>query len=167
MPAIVSYYSRVHGNWSGFYDDVDNGIRAFQLAIIYEDSHAKITYLSNADVAALHVLSQDTATQDQPTRSEMVDHWVWAICDPLNAPTVFTPAECYAILYEMLGQSNVHVASYGAHKIEVIKVVRLATGLGLRAAKDLVESAPFSITVYDPYGVAQELRYAGATVKDL
>ena len=37
---------------------------------------------------------------------------------------------------------NVILASFGANKVGVIKVVREATGLGLKEAKDLVEGAP-------------------------
>jgi large subunit ribosomal protein L7/L12 len=36
----------------------------------------------------------------------------------------------------------VHLVNAGANKIQVIKVVRTITGLGLKEAKDLVESAP-------------------------
>jgi len=37
---------------------------------------------------------------------------------------------------------NVHLTSFGANKVNVIKVVREITGLGLKEAKDLVEKAP-------------------------
>jgi large subunit ribosomal protein L7/L12 len=37
---------------------------------------------------------------------------------------------------------NVHLVDMGANKINVIKIVREATGLGLKAGKDLVEAAP-------------------------
>ncbi|MFA6661801.1 MAG: 50S ribosomal protein L7/L12 [Bacilli bacterium] len=37
---------------------------------------------------------------------------------------------------------NVELTSFGQAKIAVIKVVRTATGLGLKEAKDLVDSAP-------------------------
>ena len=37
---------------------------------------------------------------------------------------------------------DVELASFGDKKIQVIKVVRALTGLGLKEAKDLVESAP-------------------------
>ena len=40
---------------------------------------------------------------------------------------------------------NVILASYGDKKIQVIKTVRSITSLGLKEAKDLVESAPKSI----------------------
>ena len=37
---------------------------------------------------------------------------------------------------------DVILTSFGGNKIPVIKIVRAATGLGLKEAKDLVESAP-------------------------
>lgn len=49
----------------------------------------------------------------------------------------------------------------GRKKIEVIKIVREAAGLGLKEAKDFVESAP---VVVDP-SMRSELERAGATVE--
>ena len=40
---------------------------------------------------------------------------------------------------------NVVLASVGAEKIKVIKVVRTLTGLGLKEAKDLVDGAPNTV----------------------
>ena len=40
---------------------------------------------------------------------------------------------------------TVVLASFGEKKVEVIKVVREITGLGLKEAKDLVESAPATV----------------------
>ena len=37
------------------------------------------------------------------------------------------------------------LTSFGENKVGVIKAVRAATGLGLKEAKDLVESAPAAI----------------------
>jgi large subunit ribosomal protein L7/L12 len=37
---------------------------------------------------------------------------------------------------------TVHLAAFGEKKIDVIKIVREITGLGLKEAKDLVEGAP-------------------------
>lgn len=50
----------------------------------------------------------------------------------------------------------------GPNKIAVIKVVREATGLGLKETKDLVESAPQTLSCADPERVCAELRAAGA-----
>ena len=64
---------------------------------------------------------------------------------------------------------DVVLTSVGGQKIQVIKVVRAVTGLGLKEAKDLVDSAPQPVKE----GVAQEeadqikaqLEEAGATVE--
>ncbi len=40
---------------------------------------------------------------------------------------------------------DVHMTSFGTNKVSVIKVVRAITSLGLKEAKDLVESAPANI----------------------
>src|SRR5574340_1016275 len=64
---------------------------------------------------------------------------------------------------------DVVLANAGAQKINVIKVVRELTGLGLKEAKDLVEGAPKPVKT----GVAKEeaetmkkkLTEAGATVE--
>jgi large subunit ribosomal protein L7/L12 len=64
---------------------------------------------------------------------------------------------------------DVVLTAAGGQKIQVIKVVRAVTGLGLKEAKDLVDSAPKPVKE----GVAQEeadsvksqLEDAGATVE--
>ena len=40
---------------------------------------------------------------------------------------------------------DVHMTSFGSNKVAVIKVVRAITSLGLKEAKDMVESAPTAI----------------------
>ena len=63
---------------------------------------------------------------------------------------------------------DVHLESFGAQKINVIKVVRAATGLGLKEAKDLVDGAPKTvkqgISKEDAEKLKKELEDAGATV---
>jgi large subunit ribosomal protein L7/L12 len=63
---------------------------------------------------------------------------------------------------------DVHLDSFGANKINVIKVVRAATGLGLKEAKDLVDGAPkpvkTGISKDDAEKLKKELEEAGATV---
>jgi large subunit ribosomal protein L7/L12 len=64
---------------------------------------------------------------------------------------------------------DVVLASFGANKIAVIKEVRALTGLGLKDAKDLVESAPKAIkegvTKDEANEVKEKLEAAGATVE--
>ena len=64
---------------------------------------------------------------------------------------------------------DVVLASFGEKKVAVIKAVREATGLGLKEAKDLVESAPAPIKEGANKAEAEELKKkleeAGATVE--
>ena len=57
----------------------------------------------------------------------------------------------------------------GAKKIQVIKVVRELTGLGLKEAKDLVDGAPKTVkeaaSKEEAEGVKEKLAEAGATVE--
>jgi large subunit ribosomal protein L7/L12 len=64
---------------------------------------------------------------------------------------------------------DVVLEAIGANKIQVIKVVRAATNLGLKEAKDLVEAAPkeikTGISKDDAEKLKKELEDSGATVK--
>ena len=53
---------------------------------------------------------------------------------------------------------DVVLENFGANKIAVIKVVRAATGLGLKEAKDLVEAAPKTIKEELPKAEAEKLK---------
>lgn len=63
---------------------------------------------------------------------------------------------------------DVVLEAFGGNKIAVIKVVRSATGLGLKEAKDLVEGAPSKVkegvSKEDAAKLKAELEGAGATV---
>jgi large subunit ribosomal protein L7/L12 len=63
---------------------------------------------------------------------------------------------------------NVELKEVGANKINVIKIVREATGLGLKEAKDLVESAPKAVikegmSKADAEALIAKFKEAGAT----
>ena len=64
---------------------------------------------------------------------------------------------------------TVALKSAGEKKVEVIKAVRAITGLGLKEAKDLVESAPATVkegvNKDDAAKFKKELEAAGATVE--
>jgi len=64
---------------------------------------------------------------------------------------------------------NVVLKDAGANKINVIKAVREVTTLGLKEAKDLVESAPVNVkegvAKAEAESVAAKLKEAGATVE--
>jgi large subunit ribosomal protein L7/L12 len=63
---------------------------------------------------------------------------------------------------------DVVLEGFGDKKIGVIKVVRAATGLGLKEAKDLVEGVPSKVkeglSKADADKLKKELEEAGATV---
>ena len=79
------------------------------------------------------------------------------------------PAAGEAAAEEEKDSFNVVLASAGDKKIQVIKVVRTITELGLKEAKDLVESAPKSIKEDVAKAEAEEMKTkleeAGATVE--
>lgn len=70
---------------------------------------------------------------------------------------------------EEKSEFNVELKNAGAQKINVIKVVRAATGLGLKEAKDLVDAAPKMVkeglSKDDAEKLKKELEEAGATVE--
>jgi large subunit ribosomal protein L7/L12 len=74
------------------------------------------------------------------------------------------PAEAAAPKTEF----DVVLEAIGANKINVIKVVRAATGLGLKEAKDLVEGVPSKVkegvSKEDAEKLKKELEDAGAKV---
>jgi len=64
---------------------------------------------------------------------------------------------------------TVMLTSAGEKKVEVIKVVRAATGLGLKEAKDLVDGAPKAVkegvSKADADALKKQLEEAGAAVE--
>ena len=70
---------------------------------------------------------------------------------------------------EEKSEFNVMLTAVGDKKINVIKAVREATGLGLKEAKALVDGAPAAVKENAPKAEAEELKKkleeAGATVE--
>jgi large subunit ribosomal protein L7/L12 len=103
-------------------------------------------------------------------KKKIEDEWGITAAAPVAvaAPGVAAPGGDGAAAEEK-SSFDVVLASAGAQKIQVIKVVRAITGLGLKEAKDLVDSAPKAVKE----GVAQDeadsikaqLEEAGATVE--
>jgi large subunit ribosomal protein L7/L12 len=64
---------------------------------------------------------------------------------------------------------DVVLASFGDNKVSVIKAVRGITGLGLKEAKDMVESAPAAlkegVEKAEAEEIKKQLEEAGATVE--
>ena len=86
---------------------------------------------------------------------------------PVAAVGVAAPAAAAAA--EEKTEFDVVLASFGAKKLDVIKVVREITGLGLKDAKDLVEGAPKTlkegVSKDEAEKIKASLTEAGATVE--
>jgi large subunit ribosomal protein L7/L12 len=79
------------------------------------------------------------------------------------------PGAAVAAPVEEKTEFDVVLEAAGATKINVIKVVRAHTGLGLKEAKDLVDGAPKNVkeavSKDEAEKIKKELEEAGATVK--
>ena len=79
------------------------------------------------------------------------------------------PVGAVAPAAEEKTEFTVVLKAAGEKKVEVIKAVRAITGLGLKEAKDLVESAPATVkeaaSKDDSAKFKKELEAAGATVE--
>lgn len=85
------------------------------------------------------------------------------------APAVAAPVGPAPAPAEEKTEFDVILKSAGANKINVIKVVREITGLGLKEAKDLVESAPKPIkegvSKEEAENIKKKLEEVGAQVE--
>jgi large subunit ribosomal protein L7/L12 len=117
-------------------------------------------------------ISQVVETIKSMTVKEVVD-LVKAIEDEFGvsaaAAVAAAPAAAAAVATEEKTEFDVVLKSFGETKIEVIKVIRAITGLGLKEAKDLVEGAPSSVKEGIPKKEADEIKAqlekAGAQVE--
>ena len=79
------------------------------------------------------------------------------------------PAAAAAVEEEEQTEFDVILTATGDKKIQVIKVVRAVTGLGLKEAKDLVDGAPNAvkqgITKAEAEDLKKQLEEAGAAVE--
>lgn len=85
------------------------------------------------------------------------------------AVAVAAPAAAAEAQVEEKTEFNVIMTKTGDNKINVIKAVRTITGLGLKEAKDLVESAPAAVkegvNKAQAAEIKKQLEDAGATVE--
>ena len=86
------------------------------------------------------------------------------------AAAVAAPAAAgEAAVVEEQTEFNVILKAAGEKKVNVIKVVRALTGLGLKEAKDLVDGAPSTVkeavSKADAEAAKKELEEAGASVE--
>jgi large subunit ribosomal protein L7/L12 len=68
------------------------------------------------------------------------------------------PAGEAAEVAEEQTEFDVVLTSFGSQKIQVIKVVRAVTGLGLKEAKDLVEAVPKPVKEAIPKEEAEDIK---------
>ena len=74
------------------------------------------------------------------------------------APVAVAAAAGPAAVAEEKTEFNVILAEVGEKKIQVIKVVRELTGLGLKEAKDLVDGAPKPVKEAVPKAEAENIK---------
>ena len=102
-------------------------------------------------------------------KKKIEDEWGITAAAPVAVAAPGVPAAGDGAAAEEQTAFDVVLAGAGGQKIQVIKVVRAITGLGLKEAKDLVDSAPKAVKE----GVAQDeadsikaqLEEAGASVE--
>ena len=120
-----------------------------------------------ADLAKIvDELSGLTVLEASELSKMLEEKWGVSAAAPVAVAAAGAPAAAAA---EEKTAFDVILAAAGAQKINVIKVVRELTGLGLKEAKDLVEGAPKAVKT----GVAKDeaetmkkkLAEAGATVE--
>ena len=75
-------------------------------------------------------------------KNKIEEEWGITAAAPVAVAAAGVPAGDGAAAVEEKTSFDVVLTSAGAQKIQVIKVVRAVTGLGLKEAKDLVDSAP-------------------------
>jgi large subunit ribosomal protein L7/L12 len=82
---------------------------------------------------------------------------------------VAAPGAAPAAAVEEQTEFNAILTGFGAEKIQVIKVVRAITGLGLKEAKDLVEGVPKAIkegvTKDEAADIKKKIEEVGGTVE--
>ena len=82
---------------------------------------------------------------------------------------VAAPGAAAAAPVEEKTEFDVVLLEAGAKKVEVIKVVRAATGLGMKEAKDVVDGAPKAVkegaSKADAEALKKQLEEAGAKVE--
>ncbi len=112
-------------------------------------------------------LSELTVIQAAELSKMLEEKWGVSAAAPV-AVAAASNGEAAAAVEEQT-EFDVILASFGEKKINVIKEIRAITGLGLKEAKELVESAPKSVKEGVSKDEGEELKAklegAGATVE--
>lgn len=123
-----------------------------------------------ADLKAIkEQLDQLTLLEAAELVKMLEDAWGVSAAAPVAVAGVAGAADAAEEEAEEQTEFDVILADIGARKINVIKAVRAVTSLGLREAKDLVESAPVPVVQSVAKDVAEDaksqLEAEGATVE--
>ena len=114
-------------------------------------------------------LSQLTVLEAADLSKLLEERWGVSAAAPVAVAAVAGGADAGAAAEEEKDTFDVVLAAVGDKKINVIKEVRAITGLGLKEAKELVESAPKAVKEAAAKDEAEELKKkleeAGATVE--
>jgi len=84
----------------------------------------------------------------------------WGVSAAAAVAVAAAPGAAAAAPVDEKTEFTVVLAAIGDKKIEVIKEVRAATGLGLKEAKDLVEAAPKPVKEGIPKDEAEKIKAA-------
>ena len=113
-------------------------------------------------------LSSLTVLEAADLAKILEEKWGVSAAAPVAVAAVSDGADAPASA-ETKTEFSVSLSSVGDKKINVIKEVRAATGLGLKEAKDLVEAAPSIVKEGIPQAEANEIKAkleeAGASVE--
>ncbi len=106
---------------------------------------AKTAKKKNSVEQAVEIIEGLTLLEMSELVKNLEDKFGVTAAAPMAAMPVAGAAAGGGEAAEEQDEFNVILTSFGSEKIKVIKVVRSITGLGLKEAKDLVESAPTPI----------------------
>ncbi len=121
-----------------------------------------------ADLAKIADQLSDLTVMEAAELSTMLEE-KWGVSAAAPVAVAAAPVAADAAAVEEQTEFSVILSSFGEKKINVIKEVRAITTLGLKEAKDLVESAPSpikeGIEKDEADKIKERLEAAGATVE--
>ena len=114
----------------------------------------------------LETISSMTVMEIVDLISAMEEKFGVSAAAPVAMAAAAGPA---AAAVEEQTEFNVVMTKFGENKVNVIKVVRVITGLGLKEAKDLVEGSPSvvkeGVSKDEAASIKKQLEEAGAAVE--
>lgn len=123
------------------------------MAVTKDDILSAISQMSVMDVVDLIKMMEDK----------------FGVTAAAAAPVMVAAAGAAAAATEEQTEFTVMLKAFGEKKVDVIKVIRTITGLGLKEAKDLVEAAPAlvkeGVSKQDAEKIKKELTEVGAEVE--